>query len=122
MMNKIQHIIRDAVTTMPTNETGGMQAIQISHNAYEPAQDVPSYQHYGFVSSPPAGSLVLTNALAGDNSFKQVVGSVNQTFRLRNTPSGGTAIHDEVSKAKDSIIWSQGRNNWHRCNRRILLK
>jgi phage baseplate assembly protein V len=94
LKSKVANLFSTGVSTLPTNESGGTATIQVKHNPYVTHSDINIGQQFGFCSSPPVGSSLLTLAVGGDHSRKVVFGTHNEGLRPTGTPTGGTVIYD----------------------------
>jgi len=101
----MKNLIKTGITTTPTNETSGTSFVQLQHNEFENPSQIPIFQQFGFVSSPPNGSGVLTLDIGGDASNKAVIATHNASLRYVNLPAGSTAVHNA---SRDSISLING--------------
>jgi phage gp45-like len=111
LSTKVAQMIRigGKVTANP-NESGGVQILPVLKGPLDGQQDIQSYQHYGFTSSPiPKSSdgtggtdVVIVNA-NGTNQRGVVIATNDQTFRPINLNIGETQIWDN----KGSKIYLQ---------------
>ncbi len=84
--------------TTQVDDTKPAQVHQVRMGADELRDGTPRVAEYGFVSNPPPGTDVIVVFVAGDRTNGVIVGTNNQTFRMRSLASGETAIHDDKGR------------------------
>ncbi|WP_163304430.1 phage baseplate assembly protein V [Enterobacter ludwigii] len=77
-------------------ETGsGVQLSQVQGLATEDLPGVELFQHYGFTSAPPAGSMAVLVPVGGRTSHSVIVATENSAYRLRGLNNGEVAIYTD---------------------------
>lgn len=85
---------------------GGVQAVQADALAGERLQDAELFQHYGYTSNPPPGSMAMVLPLGGRTSHSVVIATEHGSYRLQSLQPGEVALYsDEGSK----IVLKRGR-------------
>ncbi|MEN3809876.1 phage baseplate assembly protein V [Chromobacterium piscinae] len=85
---------------------GGVQAAQADALAGERLQDAELFQHYGYTSNPPPGSMAMVLPLGGRTSHSVVIATEHGSYRLQSLQPGEVALYsDEGSK----IVLKRGR-------------
>ncbi|XLM20968.1 phage baseplate assembly protein V, partial [Chromobacterium piscinae] len=85
---------------------GGVQAAQADALAGERLQDAELFQHYGYTSNPPPGSMAMVLPLGGRSSHSVVIATEHGSYRLQSLQPGEVALYsDEGSK----IVLKRGR-------------
>lgn len=115
MWNKIEQKISRALSSIRqafrgklTNvvSSGRVQLIQGDGLAGEQLQDNELFQHYGYTSNPPVGSMAVVLPLGGKTSHGIVIATEHGTYRLKGLKSGEVALYtDEGAK----IVLKRGR-------------
>lgn len=88
------------------NTNAGAQIVGGTALAGEPLTDVEMFQHYGFTSAPPAGTMAIVIPLGGRTAHGVVVATENTSCRVRGLANGEVAIYTDEG---DSIIMHRGR-------------
>ncbi|ERE19933.1 phage baseplate assembly protein V [Pseudogulbenkiania ferrooxidans] len=85
---------------------GGVQAVQADALAGERLQDAELFQHYGYTSNPPPGSMAMVLPLGGRTTHSVVIATEHGSYRLQSLQPGEVALYsDEGSK----IVLKRGR-------------
>lgn len=115
MWNKVEQKISRALSSIRqafrgklTNvvSSGRVQLIQGNGLAGEQLQDNELFQHYGYTSNPPVGSMAVVLPLGGKTSHGIVIATEHGTYRLKGLKSGEVALYtDEGAK----IVLKRGR-------------
>ncbi|AOZ50943.1 phage baseplate assembly protein V [Chromobacterium vaccinii] len=85
---------------------GGVQAAQADALAGERLQDAELFQHYGYTSNPPPGSMAMVLPLGGRTTHSVVIATEHGSYRLQSLQPGEVALYsDEGSK----IVLKRGR-------------
>lgn len=74
---------------------GAVQFVQLDGVSGEQLQDNELFQHFGFTSNPPAGSMAIVLPLGGKTSHGIIIATEHGSFRLKNLASGETALYNE---------------------------
>ncbi|RNM16852.1 phage baseplate assembly protein V, partial [Dickeya undicola] len=69
-------------------------------------QDAELFQHYGFTSNPPAGTMGIVIPLGGRTSHSVVVATESASYRIKALQSGEVAIYTDEGAA---ITLKKGR-------------
>ncbi len=77
------------------DDTGPVQTGQVQLSAVETRDKMPLIQHFGFQSSPPAGSDVVHLSIAGDRGRSVVIASNHQPSRPKGLARGGVRVFDQ---------------------------
>ncbi|MGC4059938.1 MAG: phage baseplate assembly protein V [Aquabacterium sp.] len=93
LWRRVQALISPARLTL-ADDSGPVQKLQLKLSQLQVTDGVPRIAEYGFVSNPPLGTDCAVLFLAGDRTNGIVVGTNNQTYRMKNLTSGEVAIHD----------------------------
>lgn len=72
---------------------GQVQLIQAAAMSGEKLQDAEYFQHYGFTSNPPAGSMAIVLPIGGKSAHAIVIATEHGASRIKNLASGETAIY-----------------------------
>ena len=88
---------RSRVTTV--NDSGVIQVLQVQLLEDETKDGMLRVAEYGLVSNPPTGTDAVCLFLAGERTLGVVIGTNNQTFRMRGLASGEVAIHDNQGRS-----------------------
>lgn len=88
------------------DDSGDLQAAQISLLADESMDNVPHFQNYGFGSNPPVGSEGIVVALQGNREQLIIIGSEHRATRVKNLEPGESvqynAFGSKATMTKDS--------------------
>lgn len=82
-----------------------VQLAQVDGLSGETTPDLELFQHYGFTSNPPAGSMAVVIPLGGKTSHGVIVATEHGT-RIQSLKTGETAIYTAEG---DSIVMRNGR-------------
>ncbi|AYQ37051.1 phage baseplate assembly protein V [Burkholderia aenigmatica] len=93
-----------AVISLCASDTP-VQLAQVDGLAGETTPDLELFQHYGFTSNPPAGSMAVVIPLGGRTSHGVIV-ATEHGARIQSLKSGETAIYTAEG---DSIVMRNGR-------------
>lgn len=80
---------------------GNVQLVQLNGLDGEKLQDNEYFQHYGFTSNPPVGSMGIVLPLGGKTAHGIVIATEHASYRLKGLASGETAIY---TKNGDKIV------------------
>ncbi|WP_404991320.1 phage baseplate assembly protein V [Cupriavidus pauculus] len=85
---------------------GQVQLVQGEGLAGEPLQDNELFQHYGYTSNPPAGTMAVVLPIGGRTSHGIIVATEHGTYRLKELKPGEVALYtDEGAK----VVLKRGR-------------
>lgn len=85
---------------------GAVQLVQLDGLAGEQLQDNELFQHYGYTSNPPAGTMAIVLPIGGKTSHGVIIATEHGSYRLKNLKSGEVAIYSDEG---DSVILKRGR-------------
>jgi phage baseplate assembly protein V len=84
---------------------GSVQLVQADGVSGEQLQDAELFQHFGFTSNVPKGSMAIILPLGGKTGHGIIIATEHGSYRLKNLESGETAIYnqwgDHVKLGKD---------------------
>ncbi|RQZ25137.1 phage baseplate assembly protein V [Burkholderia sp. Bp9017] len=83
-----------------------VQLAQVDGLAAETTPDIELFQHYGFTSNPPEGSMAVVIPLGGKTSHGVIVATEHESYRIQGLKPGEIAIYTDEG---DSIIFRRGR-------------
>ncbi|MCM8595127.1 phage baseplate assembly protein V [Accumulibacter sp.] len=89
----IRQAFRSVLSTV--NPAGGVQLAQAEGLAGEALQDAELFQHYGFTSRPPAGTMAVVLPIGGRTSHGIIVATEHASYRLRALAGGEVALYDD---------------------------
>lgn len=100
--------IRQAFRGMVTlvKAAGAVQLVQLDGLSGEQLQDAELFQHYGYTSNPPAGSMAIVLPIGGKTAHGIIIATEHGTYRLKNLQPGETALYTDEG---DSVILKRGR-------------
>ena len=94
-----------AVISLCASDTP-VQLAQVDGLAAETTPDVELFQHYGFTSHPPSGSMAVVIPLGGKTSHGVIVATEHESYRIQGLKQGELAIYTDEG---DSIVFRRGR-------------
>lgn len=74
---------------------GAVQLVQLDGLSGEQLQDAELFQHYGYTSNPPAGSMCIVLPIGGKTAHGIIIATEHGSYRLKNLASGETAIYNQ---------------------------
>lgn len=83
------------------NAAGNVQLIQADALSGERLQDAELFQHYGFTSNPPPGTMAIVLPIGGKTAHGIIIATEHGAFRLKGLQSGETAIY---TKNNDKVV------------------
>lgn len=93
LLSRVRQAFRGKLTLTDTD--GGVQLSQVSGLATEDLPGVEYFQHYGFTSTPPAGSMAIIVPVCGKTSHGVIVATENSAFRLKGLKNGEVALYTD---------------------------
>lgn len=81
------------------NDTGGVQMLQVQLSDREVRDNTPRVAEYGFASMPLPGCQALVVFVGGDRSNAAIVGTNDETHRMKNLQPGEVAIYDDQGQS-----------------------
>lgn len=92
------------------NTAPGVNLAQAKALAGEKLQAAEIFQHYGFTSAPPAGTMLLVVPVGGNTAHGIVVGDEHTSFRLKGLQSGEVALYTDEDQDSEGhrIIFKRG--------------
>lgn len=100
----IRQTFRGVLTMV--NASGPVQLVQGDGLATEQGQDDELFQHYGYTSNPPPGTMKIVLPIGGKTSHSIIIATEHGSYRLKNLESGEVALYTDEG---DSIILKRGR-------------
>lgn len=85
---------------------GAVQLVQGDGVSPSEMQDTELFQHYGYTSNPPQGTMAIVVPIGGKTSHGIVIATEHGSYRLKNLESGEVALYTDEG---DSIILKRGR-------------
>ncbi|MFZ4220949.1 phage baseplate assembly protein V [Enterobacter ludwigii] len=104
LLSRVRQVFRGKLAL---TETGG--GVQLSQVSGLPGEDLPGielFQHYGFTSAPPAGTMAVLVPVGGRTSHSVIVATENSAFRLQGLENGEVAIYTDEGS---SIVLKRGK-------------
>lgn len=92
-LSGIRLAFRGVITLV--NAVGAVQLIQGEGLKDENLQGTEYFQHHGFTSNPPAGSMYVVLPIGGKTAHGIIIATEHGTYRLKNLASGETAIYNQ---------------------------
>lgn len=92
-MARIRQAFRGKLTL--TQSDGGVQLAQVQGLAPEALPDIELFQHYGFTSAPPAGTMAVVVPMGGKTSHGIIVATENSAYRLQGLANGEVALYTD---------------------------
>lgn len=80
------------------NAASGVQLAQAEGLAGEELADAELFQHYGFTSHPPAGTMAVVLPIGGRTTHGIVVATEHASYRLQALAGGEVAIYDDLGQ------------------------
>ncbi len=107
MMHRIRMMLSRAILTL-TDDSKGLQTLQVELLADEAQDGVERFGHYGFTSRPHAGAEAIAAAVGGLRSHMVVIGIEDRRYRLKNLAEGEAALYDDLGQVvhlkRDGIV------------------
>lgn len=85
---------------------GAVQLVQLDGMSGEQLQDTELFQHYGFTSNPPVGTMAIVLPLGGKTAHGIIIATEHGSYRLKNLAGGETAIYSDEG---DHVHLKRGR-------------
>lgn len=104
LLSRVRQAFRGKLTLTDTD--GGVQLSQVSGLATEDLPGVEYFQHYGFTSAPPAGSMAIIVPVGGRTSHGVIIATENSAYRLQGLDNGEVAIYTDEGA---SIVLKRGK-------------
>lgn len=104
MLNGVRQAFRGVLGGVSSD--GPVQIAQGEGLAGENVADVELFQHYGYTSNPPAGSMKILVPLGGKTSHSVIIATEHASYRLKSLPAGAVALYTDEG---DSIVLARGR-------------
>jgi phage baseplate assembly protein V len=77
------------------NSRADVQLVQLDGLAGEPLQDAELFQHFGFTSNPPDGTMTVVLPVGGKTSHSIIVATEHGNYRLKSLKPGEMAIYSD---------------------------
>lgn len=88
------------------NAAGAVQLVQGEGLSGENGQDDELFQHYGYTSNPPPGTMKIVLPIGGKTSHSIIIATEHGDYRLQGLKSGEVAIYTDEG---DRIVLKRGR-------------
>lgn len=85
---------------------GPVQLVQGDALAGETGRDDELFQHYGYTSNPPQGTMKIVVPVGGKTSHGIIIATEHGRYRLKGLESGEVALYTDEG---DSIVLKRGR-------------
>jgi phage baseplate assembly protein V len=92
-LSGIRRTFRGVITLVKA--AGAVQIVQAEGLSGELVQDIELFQHYGYTSNPPQGSMAIILPIGGKTSHGIVIATEHGTYRLKNLAPGESALYDD---------------------------
>ena len=104
-LGKIRLAFRGVITLVKA--AGNVQLLQVDGLAGEQLQDNELFQHYGFTSNPPPGTMAIILPIGGKTAHGVIIATEHGSYRV-DLRSGESAIYDnqgqKVHLTRDGIV------------------
>ncbi|AOJ08649.1 phage baseplate assembly protein V [Burkholderia mayonis] len=100
----IRQAFRGMIGGVQTN--GPTATVRGEGLAGENLVDLELFQHYGYTSSPPAGTMMVVVPVGGKTSHGIVIATEHGQYRLKALKAGEVALYTDEG---DSIVLARGR-------------
>jgi phage baseplate assembly protein V len=100
----IRQAFRGVVTLVKA--ASSVQLLQVDGLAGEQLQDNELFQHYGYTSNPPAGTMAIVLPVGGKTAHGIIIATEHGTYRLKGLASGEVALYSDEG---DSVVLKRGR-------------
>lgn len=105
---RVRRGFRAVLTALDTSPRVSLvQALGLSK---EQLQALELFQHYGFTSAPPAGTMCVILPLGGQTAHGVVVATEHSAYRIQGLQNGEVAIYTDEDRAADGcrIVLKRG--------------
>ncbi|EON13093.1 phage baseplate assembly protein V [Pandoraea sp. SD6-2] len=99
-----RHAFRGLIGLAKTD--GPVVIIQGEGLAGEPVVDAELFQHYGYTSAPPSGTMMIVVPIGGRTSHSIVIATEHGQYRLKALKPGEVALYSDEG---DSVHLARGR-------------
>lgn len=103
-LSGIRQAFRGVLTLVKA--AGAVQLVQVDALAGERLQDAELFQHYGYTSNPPAGTMAIVLPIGGRTAHGIIIATEHGSYRLKGLQSGEVALYTDEG---DSVILKRGR-------------
>lgn len=103
-LSGVRQAFRGVISTVDSD--GPVQLVTGEGLAGENVPDVELFQHYGYTSNPPAGTMKINLPLGGMTSHTVTIATEHATYRLKSLKPGELALYTDEG---DSIVMARGR-------------
>lgn len=114
LLARVRQAFRGKLTLTETG--GGVQLSQVQGLATEDLPGIELFQHYGFTSVPPAGTMAILVPMGGRTSHSVIVATENSAYRLQGLANGEVAIYTDEGT---SIVLKRGKVIEQTCDKYI---
>lgn len=92
-LSGIRLAFRGVITLVKS--AGAVQLVQLDGLSGEQLQGAELFQHYGYTSNPPAGSMCIVLPIGGKTAHGIIIATEHGTYRLKNLAPGEVALSDD---------------------------
>ena len=82
-----------------SNDSGLVQMVQVQFNAQDVRDNTPRVSEYGYASNPRPGAHAIFICVAGDRSNGVIIGTNDESARMKNLQVGEVAIYDDLGQS-----------------------
>lgn len=102
-MAGIRQAFRGVITLVKA--ASNVQLVQFDGVSDEQGQDAELFQHYGFTSNPPGGTMAIVLPIGGKTSHGVIIATEHGSYRLKGLKPGEVALYTDEG---DSIVLKRG--------------
>lgn len=102
-LGSIRLAFRGVITLVKA--AGSVQLLQVDGLAGEQLQDNELFQHYGFTSNPPPGTMCIVLPIGGKTAHGIIIATEHGSYRLKGLQSGETALYTDEG---DNLVLKRG--------------
>lgn len=115
MWNKVNQRISEAMATIrqafrgvtaTTDSSAKVQMLQLQGLLPENLDGAEYFQHFGFTSNPPAGSMAIIMPLNGETSHSVIIATEHGAYRLKELAPGEVALYTNEGA---SVVLKKGK-------------
>jgi len=102
-LSGIRQAFRGIITQV--DSTGPVQLVQGEGLSGEQLQAEELFQHYGYTSNPPDGTMKVVQPIGGKTAHSIIIATEHASYRIKSLATGEVAIYTDEG---DSIILKRG--------------
>jgi phage baseplate assembly protein V len=103
-LSRFRQLFRGQINQTETD--GGVQLSQVGGLPGEDLPGIELFQHYGFTSTPPAGTMAIVAPVGGRTSHGVIIATENSAYRLQGLENGEVAIYTDEGS---SVVLKRGK-------------